>query len=83
MTREQHRLTTSDDRRPYLYSVLKHNAALSISLPLRAFASSLFTLSVWEMAHVCFEVYTTQVSKSSGSYGLSPSLLMHLNAHSL
>ncbi|KAL8293115.1 hypothetical protein RQP46_000809 [Phenoliferia psychrophenolica] len=46
--------------RPYLYSLLKKNATLSLSLPLRAFASTLFTLSVWEMAHVCFEVYATQ-----------------------
>ena len=48
--------------RPYLYSLVKHNAAYSISLPLRALASTLLTLSVWEVAHVCFEVYATQVS---------------------
>ncbi|KAK4703618.1 nucleoporin NDC1, partial [Phenoliferia sp. Uapishka_3] len=46
--------------RQYLYSFFKENATISLSLPLRAIASSLLTATMWEMAHICFEVYATQ-----------------------
>ncbi|KAI5474144.1 nucleoporin protein Ndc1-Nup family protein, partial [Pseudohyphozyma bogoriensis] len=46
--------------RPHLYSLLKHNAAYSITLIVRSIASSFVTLGVWEATHVCFDVYITQ-----------------------
>ncbi|KAM0753926.1 hypothetical protein T439DRAFT_298370 [Meredithblackwellia eburnea MCA 4105] len=46
--------------RPALYSLVKRNDAISLSLPLRALASSFLTMTVWEVAHLCFDVYATQ-----------------------
>lgn len=50
--------------RPFLYSMLRHNAVFSFTLALRSLASSAFIFTVWESAHVCFEVYATQVSRA-------------------
>lgn len=49
--------------RPYLYAMLRRNEAFSIVLLFQSITSSLFILAIWETAHVCFEVYATQVSK--------------------
>ncbi|KDE03934.1 hypothetical protein MVLG_05626 [Microbotryum lychnidis-dioicae p1A1 Lamole] len=46
--------------RPYLYSLLKHNAAFSLTLASRSLMSSLLVFGVWEAAHVCFDVYASQ-----------------------
>lgn len=39
---------------------MRYNALFSITLAVRALASSFLTLAVWEMAHIVFEVYATQ-----------------------
>lgn len=40
--------------------MIRHSVATSPSLLLRALASTALTLTIWEAAHVCFEVYATQ-----------------------
>ncbi|SCV69567.1 BQ2448_2587 [Microbotryum intermedium] len=62
--------------RPYLYSLLKHNAAFSLTLASRSLMSSLLILGVWEAANVCFDVYASQVSPS-WTEGSSPINISH------
>lgn len=47
--------------RPFLYSILKHNVCFSVTLIVRGLASTFLSLLIWETAHVCFDVYATQV----------------------
>lgn len=46
-------------RRPYLHTLLRHSAATSPSLLLRALSSSFLILATWEAAHVIFATYAT------------------------
>ncbi|ORY72611.1 nucleoporin protein Ndc1-Nup [Leucosporidium creatinivorum] len=51
--------------RPYLYTMLRSNAAYSFTLIARSLASSFLIFVVWEAAHVCFEVYATHPASVS------------------
>ncbi|GEM09572.1 nucleoporin protein Ndc1-Nup family protein [Rhodotorula toruloides] len=45
--------------RPYMYTMMRHSGAYSLTLATRAFASALLFFLAWEAAHICFEVYAT------------------------
>ncbi|BGO89507.1 hypothetical protein NBRC10512_003968 [Rhodotorula toruloides] len=45
--------------RPYMYAMMRHSGAYSLTLATRAFASALLFFLAWEAAHVCFDVYAT------------------------
>lgn len=45
----------------HLFSMMRYNGAMSLTLAARAFSSTLFIFLVIEATHVLFEVYATQV----------------------
>lgn len=47
--------------------MLRRNEAFSFVLFIQSIVSSIFMFAIWETAHVCFEVYATQVGRSHES----------------